>query len=180
MSPALLLMAAALADAPALRADGVAVDLGQATLSAAGPLHDRLRLGAALHTQGLSPELQVGAAVPLVERSWRCDLLFAGGALVPWRAPALTLTATAGLRGSRDGQRLAWEGALLAPLALEVAPDRVLRAPLRAEQVLSLRAGPVWLGARASLGLSWVTGGARTLDPELGLRAAWRRDPASE
>lgn len=178
MSPALLLLAAALADVPALRADGLALDAGQVTLSAAAPLGNGLRLGAAVQTQGLSPELQVGLGLPLVERRWSCEALFAGGLLVPWRAPALTLTATAGLRGAREGQRLGWEGSLLAPLALEVAPDRVLRVPVRAEQVLRLRAGPVWIGARSSLGVSWVTGGARTLDPELGLRLDWRPTPA--
>lgn len=177
MSPALLLLAAALADVPALRAEGLALDVGQVAISAATPLGSWLHLGAALQTQGLSPEVQVGLGLPLVERRWTCEALFAGGLLLPWRAPALTHTATAGLRGSREGQRLGWEGSLLVPLALEMVPDRVLRVPVRAEQVFGVRAGPVWIGARSSLGASLVTGGARTLNPELGLRIDWR--PAS-
>lgn len=178
MSPALLLLAAALADVPALRADGIVLDVGQVAISAAAPLGSWLHLGAAVQTQGLSPEVQVGLDLPLIERRWTCEELFAGGLLLPWRAPALTHTATAGLRGSREGQRLAWEGSLLVPLALEIVPDRVLRVPVRAEQVFSVRAGPVRIGARSSLGVSLVTGGARTLDPELGLRLDWRPTPA--
>lgn len=160
------------ADVPALRDGGWALDLGQAQLSAAAPVGG-LRLGVSAHTAGWSPELQVGGSWPLVEGPWTCEALWAGGALLPWRTPALVVTGTAGLRGSRRGERLGWEGLLLAPLAAELAPSRVLRAPLRAETRASVRAGPVWLSGRASLGASWVTGGLRSTDAELGLGLSW-------
>ena len=168
----LMMSAPALADAPAIRAQGYAIDVGQVALSAGAPLWGAQRLGVSLSTQGLSPEVQIGRSVPLVQGRAGCDVLLAAGVMVPWRAPAAVLTGTVGLRGSVAGDRLAWEGSALVPMALEVAPERDLRVPVRAETALGVRVGRVWVAPRASMGVSWVTGGRRTVDPEVGLRVS--------
>ena len=175
-----LLIGLATADVPALRDQGWSLEFGQAQLSAAAPLGQarlgQARLGLAAHTAGWSPEVQLGWSYPLLgpqERRWTSDVVLAGGALFPWQDPALVLTGTAGLRGARRGDHVAWEGLLLSPLALELAPSRVLRVPVRAETRLGVRAGPTWISGRASIGASWVTGGLRSTDAELGLGLAW-------
>lgn len=167
----------ALAEVPALRGQGVSVDLGQEAISAAAPVGRGVRLGLAVHPAGWSPELQAGVALPLgaPRGRWRGETLLAAGALVPWADPALTLSGTAGLRGVLEGDHLAWEGRALAPLSFEVLPQRVLRAPLHLETALRGRLGPVWVGGRASLGASAVTGGARTVDAAVGLSMDWVR-----
>lgn len=161
----------AAAEVPALRGQGCTVDLGQDALSAAAPLGEGPRLGLAVHPAGFSPELQVGWTLPVgaARGRWRGEALLAAGALAPWKDPGLTLTGTAGLRSVWEGERLGWEGRALAPLAVGVLPHRVLRAPLHLETALRARIGPVWLGGRASLGASWVSGGAATVDAALGL-----------
>lgn len=170
-----LLIGAALAEVPALRGEGWTLDLSQEAISVAGGLPKGPRLGLAVHPAGWSPELQVGWTLPLSQPRgrWHGEALLAAGALVPWQDPALTLTATAGLGGVWQAERLAWEGRALAPLASELLPERVLRAPLHLETTLRGRLGPVWLGGRASLGGSLVSGGASTIDAALGLRVDW-------
>lgn len=170
------LISAAMAEVPALRGQGWTLDVGQDALSFAAPLPRGPRLGLALHPAGWSPELQAGwtRALGQPRGAWRGEWLFAAGALVPWQDPALTLSGTAGVRAIWEGARLGWEGRALAPLAVEVVPDPVLRAPLHLETALGVRLGPVRIGGRASLGLSWVSGSDRTVDAALGLALDWR------
>ncbi len=171
----LLALSVALAEVPALRGQGLTLDLGQEALSVAAPLSETWRLGLAAHPAGWSPELQLGRDLPLGEPAgrWKGEALLAGGLLLPWMDPALTLSATAGLRARREGDRVGLEGRALVPLAFEVAPQRVLRAPLHLEAALRGRVGPLWLSGRASLGASLVTGGSTTVDAALGVGLEW-------
>jgi len=177
MMTSLLWAGLALAEVPALRGEGLSLDLGQEAISVAAPLPRGPRLGLAVHPTGWSPEIQAGWSLPIGQPRgrWRGEGLLAAGALVPWQDPALTLSGTAGLRGIWEGAHLGWEGRALAPLAVELLPRRVLRAPLHLETALRVRIGPVWLGGRASLGASLVSGAASTVDAALGLSLDWER-----
>lgn len=175
MTLLLLLIASAFAELPALRGEGLSLDVGQEVISVAAPLRAGTRLGLGARTAGWSPEVQVGLARPLgaPRGDWRGEALFAAGALCPWRDPALVITGTAGLRAVWERGHVGLEGRALAPLAFELLPERVLRVPLRLESALRGRLGPVWLGGRASLGGSLVTGGRGTVDAALGATLSW-------
>lgn len=175
LSVALALLAAPLcasADPVALRG----ADLGPSVVLAGG-VPDLSVAAWLTPTVGLAVESQpiqtlgasVGTRATLLggPRGGGLDGFFSGGLAGLRVGPGVALAATFALHARYRSERVHFSAGLASPWSLALAPAVQWRAPLQLELALTVRAGPLWLGAQAGAALVF----APNLSPSLGLQA---------